>query len=115
MKQSIFVQNFSIAVGSNTTRSEFTPKNGKIIGACIYLDDETIIGQAALVGQTGSPIIDSVDLRHWKRREAAYKDSYIPVKVGSQPMTLNIKLNANVSGTPFTGQLVLIYEIEEEC
>lgn len=111
MKQSIHTENFVVEVGATSNIIEFTPKKGKIIGVCIYNNDDTKRGEASLKDQSGSPIVDSVDLRHWRNRDTGYNDSYIPIRVESQPMTFIIKMNSAVSGSDFKGQLVLIYDV----
>ena len=106
---SIHVVNWKVESGNTSDTIDFTPKNGEIIGVCIYQDDETKTGQANLVDQNAASIVDMVDLRHWRNRETAYEEGYIPVSVVSQPMTFTVKLKA-APVTNVTGQLVLIYK-----
>jgi hypothetical protein len=111
----IHVENWTVETGDTTTMIDFTPKKGEIIGACIYQDDETKVGSAALKAQDGSNLVDLVDLRHWRNRETSYGEGFIPISAMAQPMQLNVKLKVAAAAN-VTGQLVLIYKnTPKEC
>ena len=115
-KTLIHAEAISIASGSATATKSFTPQSGKVIGFCIY-DNNTDgsindgIVSAKLTTDSNEDIAPMCDIRHYRNRDAAYKDGLVELDLETCGRTYVVTITATANfSDDYKATVVLVYD-----
>lgn len=112
-KQLIEIVDIEIANGSSTGSAKITPRDGLVVGCCIYHNDATNSGivKASFKTTDGEEIIPLVPIEHFRSREAGYREGLMTMYLETKDKTFYFNVSSDQNFTAdFKATLVLVYE-----
>nr|WP_322624476.1 hypothetical protein [uncultured Flavobacterium sp.] len=106
----------NIASGTTGGTINVTPQTGRIIGACLYHNNENNavnpgVVSLAVTTAGGTEILPNADIRHYRNRNAGYSEGFVPMEWNSDGTSFQLKFNASQAFTAaFVGTFLFFYD-----